>query len=77
MVYDQYFDKSLNYESELYKKNELLSNFYQSKTQNISFSSFKNMHKYCSSTKVQSILLMAVPFQLEGRVYLNRSQIDG
>ena len=43
MVYDQYFDKSLNYDSELYKKNELLSNFYQGKSQNISFSSFKNL----------------------------------
>ncbi len=43
MVYDQYFDKSLNYESELSKKNKILSNFYQSKSQNISFSSFKNL----------------------------------
>tara|TARA_Y200000002_G_scaffold374515_1_gene375356 strand:+ start:146 stop:436 length:291 start_codon:yes stop_codon:yes gene_type:complete len=43
MVYDQYFDKSLNYESELYKKNKILSNFYQSKSQNISFRSFKSL----------------------------------
>ena len=43
MVYDQYFDKSLNYESELSKKNKILSNFYESKSQNISFSSFKNL----------------------------------
>ena len=43
MVYDQYFDKSLNYESELSKKNKILSNFHKSKSQNISFSSFKNL----------------------------------
>jgi len=43
MLYDQYFDKSLNYESELSKKNKILSNFYQSKSKNISFSSFKNL----------------------------------
>jgi hypothetical protein len=43
MLYDQYFDKSLNYESDLYKKNKILSNFYQSKSQNISFRNFKNL----------------------------------
>ena len=43
MVFDQYFDKSLNYESELSKKNKILSNFHESKSQNISFSSFKNL----------------------------------
>jgi len=43
MVYDQYFDKSLNYESELSKKNKILSNYYENKPQNISFRSFKNL----------------------------------
>ena len=43
MVYDQYFDKSLNYESELSKKNEILSNYYHNKSQNVSFRSFKNL----------------------------------
>tara|TARA_Y100000022_G_C12994889_1_gene259620 strand:+ start:191 stop:481 length:291 start_codon:yes stop_codon:yes gene_type:complete len=43
MVYDQYFDKSLNYESELSKKNKILSNYYENKSQNISFRSFKNL----------------------------------
>ena len=43
IVYDQYFDKSLNYESELSKKNKILSNYYQNKSQNISLRSFNNL----------------------------------
>jgi len=43
MVYDQYFDKSLNYESQLSKKNEILTNFYNNKSQRFSFTSFKNL----------------------------------
>ena len=43
MVYDQYFDKSLNYENDLSKKNKILSNFYQNKSQDISFRNFESL----------------------------------
>lgn len=43
IVYDQYFDKSLNYESQLSKKNEILTNFYNNKSKRFSFSSLKNL----------------------------------
>ena len=43
IVYDQYFDKSLNYESQLSKKNEILSNFYNNKSKRFSFTNLKNL----------------------------------
>ena len=43
IVYDQYFDKSLNYKSELSKKNEILANYYQNRSQKIPLKSFSNL----------------------------------
>ncbi|MBD23031.1 MAG: hypothetical protein CL572_05155 [Alphaproteobacteria bacterium] len=42
-VYYQYNDKSLNYESDLVKKNEVLTNFYQNKLFSIKSDQFRNL----------------------------------